>query len=102
MTTELSGPARRHLRALAHHLDPVVHVGKNGVNEAVSRATQAALLDHELVKVRLPQGEREERRALADALAGATGAAEVQLLGRVLLLYRRHPQKPKIKLPRGG
>ena len=50
---ELSGKARRHLRALGHHLRPVVLVGKEGVTSMLVEATQSALADHELIKVRL-------------------------------------------------
>ncbi len=103
MTTSvpsLSGRQKRHLRALAHHLEPLVQVGKDGVSEAVVAATDQALTDHELVKVRLPQIEREERAEMADALVRETRAALAGTMGRVLILYRRHPEKPKIDLPR--
>lgn len=97
---QLTGAQRRHLKGLAHHLAPVVQVGKAGVSTEVTDATDIALHDHELIKVRLPQVERAERRAMADALRDATGASEVGVVGRVLVLYRRHPEEPKIRLPR--
>lgn len=96
----LSGRQKRHLRALAHHIDPLVQVGKEGVSEALVAATDRALTDHELVKVRLPQVEREERAEMASALERATGAALAGVTGRIAILYRRHPEKPKIQLPR--
>jgi RNA-binding protein len=71
----LSGRQKRHLRALAHQIDPLVQVGKEGVSEALVAATDRALTDHELVKVRLPQVERAERAEMASALERATGAA---------------------------
>ncbi len=97
---ELTGPQRRHLKALAHHLAPVVQIGKQGVSPSVSQATDTALDDHELIKVKLPQVERAERQAMADTLCAATGALAVGQIGRVLVLYRRHPDEPKIRLPR--
>jgi RNA-binding protein len=97
--SELSGKAIRHLRALGHHLEPVVHVGKDGVTKGVVHAVDAALTDHELVKVRLHQEVPLERRDAGHLVAIRTGAVLVQVLGRVLLLYRRHPETPKIVLP---
>jgi RNA-binding protein len=98
----LTGKQRQHLRALAHHLDPVVQIGKEGVTEGVSKATERALLDHELIKVRIGTEVPDERQDAARALADATKAELVQVLGRTCLLYKRHPQKPKLKLPRAA
>lgn len=94
--TLLSGKAARRLRALAHGLDPVVAIGKEGLSEGVLSATERALGDHELVKVKLPDIERGERTALAERLALSTRAQLAGTLGRVAILYRRHPTRPKI------
>jgi RNA-binding protein len=91
-----SSPLRRKLRAAAHHLAPVVQVGKEGVTEAVLRQLDRALLDHELVKVKVGSESPEDRFQAAEALRdGAPGAALAQVLGRTVLLYRRHPRKPR-------
>ncbi len=97
----LSGKQSRHLRALAHHLEPVVHLGKEGASEAVIAAVSQALTDHELIKVRLPQVEKAERHELASSFASHAPAHLVGELGRIAVLYRRHPSKPKLVLPRG-
>lgn len=97
--SSLNGRQVRHLRALAHHLDPVVIVGKEGVSDAVVRAAWQALHDHELIKVKLPQLEKAERQEMAASLKRALAATVVDEIGRVVVLYRRHPDKPKIKLP---
>lgn len=89
-----------HLRALAHHLDPVVHLGKEGLTESVTGAVSAALEAHELIKIKLPQLEKAERKALTASLATATSAHVAGEIGRVAVLYRRHPNKPKIALPK--
>lgn len=93
---ELTGRQRKHLRGLAHGFEPLVHVGEAGVTDAVLHAVDAALTAHELVKVRLhqPAAKHED----ADALAAGTGAALCGLVGHVVILYRRHPEKPKITL----
>lgn len=91
-----SSPLRRQLRAAGHHLSPVVQVGKEGMTEAVLRQLDRALLDHELVKVKMGTETPEDRFESADALlAGAAGAQLAQILGRTLLVYRRHPEKPR-------
>ncbi len=96
----LTSKQAAHLRALAHHLDPVVQLGKEGASESVVEATKAALLAHELVKIKLPQVEKPERRALTAAIAGATSSEVAGEIGRVAVLYKRHPNKPKIALPK--
>jgi RNA-binding protein len=93
-----SSPLRRSLRAAGHHLAPVVQVGKEGVTEALLRQLDRALLDHELVKVKAGTETPEDRFGTADALlAGASGAQLAQILGRTLLLYRRHAEKPRFE-----
>ncbi|GAB4216635.1 MAG: YhbY family RNA-binding protein [Sandaracinaceae bacterium] len=99
--TSLTGKQSRHLRALAHELEPVVLVGKEGASEGVITAVDQALSDHELVKVRLPDLPREEREAMAAQLAEGASASLAGTIGRIAILYRRHPSTPKINLPRG-
>ncbi len=96
---ELNGRQRRALRALAHDLNPVVQVGKSGATAAVLAAVQEALDAHELIKIKLPQVDKGERTAMAQALEGGVAAAFVGLTGRVLILYRPHPKEPVIELP---
>jgi RNA-binding protein len=100
--TKPSGRALRHLRALGHALDPVVAVGKNGITAALVRQTEQALLRHELVKVRVLGEAPVDRKEAAEELAKATGALLAQVLGRTFLLYKRHPEKPRIVVPKGG
>ncbi len=95
---------RQHLKGLAHPLAPVVQVGAAGVTEAILRQVSEALLRHELIKIKLPKlDDAEARTAMADELTAASGAARVQLLGRVLVLYSPRakdlPGKPRIQLP---
>jgi RNA-binding protein len=95
----LSSRARRHLRALGHPLAPVVQVGKAGITPALVAATNGALERHELVKVRLLAEAPVDRHEAGEELAKACGAELAQVLGKTLLLYKRHPKKPKIALP---
>lgn len=93
---ELSGRQRKLLRGMAHSLEPVVQVGQGGIADGVVRATDAALLAHELIKVRLH--EPEDKKASARELADATGAVLCGLVGHTIILYRPHPEKPRIKI----
>jgi RNA-binding protein len=97
---KLPGASLRHLRALGHDLDPVVMVGKGGITESLVRATNAALLTHELVKVKVQSEAPIDRKEAAQSLADATDAVLAQVLGRTFLLYKKHPKKPKIRLPK--
>ncbi len=96
-TKKLKGFQRRFLRARAHHLQPVVQVGQGGLTEGVVKAVDAALLDHELVKVRMEKPE--DKKGMAIELAGSTGAVLCGLVGHTAILYRAHPTKPKLELP---
>jgi RNA-binding protein len=99
---QLSGKAIRYLRSLGHALQPVVQVGKEGATKGVTAAIDRALTDHELIKVRLLQECPIGPRDAGDLLAVNTESVLVQVLGRTLLMYRRHPEKPKIELPAKG
>ena len=97
---DLTGSDRRHLRRLAHGLDPVVQIGAAGVTPGVISALDRALEDHELVKVRIAR-ERDERREIADELARVTHSAVAGLVGHVAALYRpaRDPERRRVALP---
>lgn len=95
----LTGKQRRHLRALGHELKPIVLVGKDGIDEGLIAALDQALADHELVKVKIGEGAGLERREAADQLAAQTHSEVAQVLGNTVLLYRAHPDEPKIELP---
>ncbi|MEQ8861619.1 MAG: ribosome assembly RNA-binding protein YhbY [Pseudomonadales bacterium] len=95
--TALDRDTRRDLKRIAHHLDPVVLVGDQGISDALIAETERALGDHELIKVRIHAADRDARRALAEALAEACNAALVQTIGKITVLYRRNPEpNPKL------
>lgn len=80
--------ARLALRAQAHHLDPVVLMGANGCTEAVIKEIDRELTAHELIKVRVPTDDREERQAIFEEIAEKLGCARVQMIGKLLVLWR--------------
>jgi RNA-binding protein len=93
-----SGRLRKALRAAGHHLAPVVQVGKEGLTEAVRRQVGRALHDHELVKVKVGTESPADRFETAEWLAGS-GASVAQILGRTILVYRKHPKTPRFETP---
>jgi RNA-binding protein len=95
--SELRGYQRKWLRGRAHALQSVVQVGQSGLTEAVVAAVQSALLDHELVKVRLLKPEN--KKAMARELAERTEAELCGLVGHTVILYRAHPEEPRLRLP---
>ena len=96
----LTGAQRRHLRGLAHALKPIVFVGEGGLSDAVVGALDEALDQHELVKIRLRQPP--DKKAAAEELASRSAAALCGVVGHTVVLYRPHPDEPKIELPRKG
>jgi RNA-binding protein len=92
-----SGPLRRTLRAAGHHLSPIVQVGKEGATDAVARQLEQALYDHELVKVKVGAESPQDRFEAAERLASAAGGQLAQILGRTLLVYKRHPEAPRFE-----
>jgi RNA-binding protein len=92
-----TGALRRALRGHGHALRPVVHVGKGGVTSGVLAQVAQALFDHELVKVRIAAECPTDRFTVADELAHRPGTQVVQILGRTVLVYKRHPEKPRFE-----
>ena len=92
----LTGKQRRHLRALAHKLDPIVQVGKGGLDTGLIAAVDQALADHELIKVKVGEAAGMDRHAAAEELAAKTQSEVAQVLGNIVILYRADPEEPKI------
>lgn len=95
----LTGKQKRYLRSLGHHLEPVVQIGKQGLTEAVTAAIDAALLQHELIKLRIGTECPEDRYELVERLAPAVRAEVGQVMGRTALLFRKRKKDSKIELP---
>ena len=89
----------RFLRGRAHALKPVIQIGNQGLSAGVLTETQRALADHELIKLRLPAGDRAARDALLAELVRATGSALVTRIGHVAVLFRANPKLSRFPLP---
>lgn len=93
---------RAHLRSLAHSLKPVLFVGKEGLTEATVHSLAEAFNARELLKVKVQEAAPlTARDAGAELATRLEGVHHVQTIGRTVVLYRRHPEKPEISLPRG-
>ena len=97
---QLTPAQRKDKRADAHHLDPVVMIGGDGLTPAVQKEVDAALNAHGLIKVRVFSDERTTREAIFTALADELNAAPIQHIGKLLVLWR--PMPPKEKVEREG
>ena len=89
---DLSSAERRALRARAHLLNPVVIIGNSGLTPGVIAEVERSLKAHELIKIRVGGMEHAERESVIEAICGQTGAAPVQHIGKVLVVYRELPK----------
>ena len=91
MPVALTSRQRAELKARAHALEPAVSVGKAGAQDSVAREIDRALTAHELIKIKI-DADRDERESIADLLAERAGAAVVQRVGKVVVLWRARPE----------
>lgn len=94
----LTGKNRSYLRGEANSLDPIVHVGKEGITDSVIEQLNEALEDHELLKVRILESTGRTTRSAAEELATATGANVVQVIGGIAILFRQRDEDSNFKL----
>jgi len=95
---KLNGKQTHYLRGLAHTLKPVVMIGDKGLTENVITEIENALEYHELIKIKVPAGDKESKTQLIDTICQQTKALHAQTIGRIIVLYRPS-DKQKIKLP---
>lgn len=92
---ELDSTARREYRAQAHHLNPVVMVGGDGLTPAVRKEIDAALNAHGLIKIRVFGDDRAARELMYQELAAELSAAPIQHIGKLFVLWRPQPEKER-------
>lgn len=90
---QLTPAERKEHRSAAHHLDPVVMIGGDGLTPAVEKEVEGALKAHGLIKIRVFSDDREAREAMLATLADKLEAAPVQHIGKLLVLWRPIPPK---------
>ena len=102
-TKKLTGYQKKYLRGLAHKLKPVVMVGQKGATSALFESVEAALMAHELIKIRFVESrEREQKSRIVTEITARTGCEIAGTIGHTAILYRPHPDpdKRRIVLPR--
>ena len=95
----LSEKQRKHLRTLGHALKPVVMVGAKGLTESVLQELDQSIEHHELMKIRVSVGDRDERDAVIAEVCERSGAELVQRIGNIALLFRARKKNSAIVLP---
>lgn len=95
----LTNKQKQYLKGLAHPLKPVVQLGGNGFTEGVLAEIESALAHHELIKVKVPSEDREEKKLIMDAIIRETGAEKLQVIGHTLIMFKAS-EESKIDLPR--
>ncbi|WP_158968409.1 ribosome assembly RNA-binding protein YhbY [Paraglaciecola sp. L3A3] len=95
----LSNKQKQHLKGLAHSLKPIVQLGGNGLTEGVLAEIDLAINHHELIKVKVPTDDKEEKSLIMDAIIRETKAIKIQSIGHILVIYKQSDQK-KIELPK--
>jgi RNA-binding protein len=98
---ELTSTQRRYLRGRAHHLDPVVFVGKNGISDSLIDSMDQALAAQELIKVKFVD-RKDEKKELCAELEERTGSNQVGLIGHVGIFYREAEEEDKRNYDLGG
>lgn len=97
---ELSSKQRAYLRSLAHPIDPIIHIGKNGLTPEIVEAVSEAIEKRELIKVNLLKNCFDDPKETGITLAGRTRSTLVQVMGRRITLYRESKDNKVIEIPK--
>ena len=96
-TMPLSSQQVRALRAEAHRLKlkPVVMIGQHGLSESVLNELESTIDHHELIKIKIPAGDKADKNELVDQICEKLKAERIQSIGNVVVLFRKHPKSTK-------
>lgn len=94
---QLDNATVKRLKGIGHDLKPIVMIGNKGITPSIAEEIDRALTDHELIKVKLPAGSKEQRDVIGAELAAAANATLLHSIGRMALLLRQNPNaNPKL------
>jgi len=96
----ITGKQRSFLKKMAHNLDPIVHVGKNGATDSVIKQIDDILETRELVKVKLLESSDLDSRETGNDIAGRLAAEFIQSIGGIFVIYRESIDNKQIQLPK--
>lgn len=95
----ITGKQRAYLKSLAHNIDPMLQIGKNGLSEGLINQIDELLENHELVKINVLQNAPEEAEEVVDYIIENTNSEFVQLIGSKFTIYRESKENKSIELP---
>lgn len=97
---KLTSNQRKHLESIAHHLDPIIRIGKNGLEAKIVSSINEAFSSNELIKIKILDSAPVQAEEVVEAVLKPTRSTLVRIIGRVIILYRAFTEKPvKIELP---
>ena len=97
--TSLSNNQTKFLRGIAHHLNPMIIIGGNGVTDNLMAELESTLAHHELLKIKMAVDDRDERKQIVAFILKETGAFLVQSIGKTCVIFRQK-EKTEFELPR--
>lgn len=100
-TQPLSQNQKKYLRGIAHGLNPIIIIGAQGITDSLMAELEKALQFHELLKIKMAAGEREDRKKMIDHVVDQTKAQLVQSVGKMFVIYRPRPKDSQLILPKG-
>ncbi|WP_373019871.1 ribosome assembly RNA-binding protein YhbY [Thiomicrorhabdus sp.] len=96
---KLSINQKKYLRGIAHGLNPMIIIGANGVTESLMAELESTLSHHEILKIKIAAGDREDRAKIVDYIIKETGALLVQSIGKICVIYRQN-EETQLPLPK--
>lgn len=97
--TKLSNTQIKFLRGIGHNLNAMIIIGQNGVTENLLNELELTLEHHEILKIKIATGDREDRKAIIQSVLDHTKAQLVQSIGKTVLIYRQ-AEKSEFELPK--
>ncbi|MCO6428279.1 ribosome assembly RNA-binding protein YhbY [Nitrosomonas communis] len=85
---KLNASQRRSLAARAHHINPIVIIGKDGLSAGVISELNKGLSSHELIKIKILNGDRKARTFILEEICQKLDALPINHIGRILVIYR--------------
>jgi len=96
---KLSNNQKKYLRGIAHGLNPMIIIGTNGVTESLMEELESTLTHHEILKIKIALGDRDERQEITQHILDKTGALLVQSVGKTCIIYRQN-EETELPLPK--
>ena len=90
----LSSSERKYLRSQAHHLEPVVLIGKHGITDGTIESINRILEARELIKIKFREF-KDEKLSLSEKIAELTNSQVVGVIGHTVIIFRQNPDSDK-------